>query len=122
VQAYKKMEIYKLPKILIMHMKRFKIQGYYGSKINKTITFPINDFDLSSFVRAPGQGRQVYDLFAVSNHFGSMSFGHYTAFAKNKNTQHWFNFDDSSVSQIRGDVESTIVSGAAYVLFYERRD
>jgi ubiquitin carboxyl-terminal hydrolase 4/11/15 len=122
VQAQKKMEVYKLPKILIMHMKRFKIQGYYGSKINKTITFPINDFDLSSFVRAPGQGRQVYDLFAVSNHFGSMSFGHYTAFAKNKNTQHWFNFDDSSVSQIRGDVESTIVSGAAYVLFYERRD
>ena len=25
----------------------------------------------------------VYDLFAVSNHYGSVGFGHYTAFGKN---------------------------------------
>jgi len=26
----------------------------------------------------------LYDCFAVSNHFGSMGFGHYTAYVKNK--------------------------------------
>lgn len=26
----------------------------------------------------------VYDLFGVSNHMGSMSYGHYTAYVKNK--------------------------------------
>jgi ubiquitin C-terminal hydrolase len=50
-----------------------------------------------------------------------MAFGHYTAFAKNKDTQLWYNFDDSRVTLIR-DVEGTVVSNAAYVLFYERRD
>jgi ubiquitin carboxyl-terminal hydrolase 4/11/15 len=122
VQAYKKMEVYKLPKVLIMHLKRFKIQGYYGSKINKTISFPLTDFDLTSYVKAEGQGSQVYDLFAVSNHYGSMSFGHYTAFGKNKHNQQWYSFDDSSCSAVRSDPEGVVVSGAAYVLFYERRD
>jgi ubiquitin C-terminal hydrolase len=50
-----------------------------------------------------------------------MAFGHYTAFAKNKDTQLWYNFDDSRVSPV-SDVEGTVVSSAAYVLFYERRD
>lgn len=122
VQAFKKMEVYKLPKVLVIHLKRFKIQGYYGSKINKTITFPIEGLDLTRFVKAPGQGTQIYDLTAVSNHFGSMGGGHYTAFAKNHHSKQWYNFDDSSCSSLRSDVTSSVVTGAAYVLFYERRE
>ena len=38
---------------------------------------------------APGvedveHGRAVYDLFGVVNHFGSMNFGHYTAYGKSR--------------------------------------
>jgi len=40
----------------------------------------------------------LYDLYAVSNHFGSMGFGHYTAYVKNNNQ--WYEMDDSSVSRI----------------------
>jgi ubiquitin carboxyl-terminal hydrolase 4/11/15 len=58
-------------------------------------------------------------LYAVSNHFGSLSGGHYTAFAKNPVYKKWFSFDDSDVA--RSD-ESEVVTKAAYVLFYRRRN
>ena len=60
----------------------------------------------------------MYDLFAVTNHFGNLNGGHYTAFGKNINGQ-WYNFNDSSVSSAN---TSNIVSEAAYLLFYRRRE
>ena len=60
-----------------------------------------------------------FDLFAVSNHFGSLGGGHYTAFAKNSIKNKWYCFDDSSVTEVNN--EKDIISSAAYVLFYRRR-
>ena len=60
----------------------------------------------------------VYDLYAVSNHFGGMGGGHYTAFCQMPDDQGWFDFDDSHVSEV--DV-GKVQSPAAYVLFYHRR-
>jgi ubiquitin carboxyl-terminal hydrolase 4/11/15 len=42
-----------------------------------------------------------YDLFAVSNHFGGLGGGHYTAFAKNPLNNKWHDFNDSMVSSIK---------------------
>lgn len=39
----------------------------------------------------------IYDCYAVSNHFGNMGFGHYTAFAKSSRDDKWYEFDDSRV-------------------------
>jgi ubiquitin C-terminal hydrolase len=38
----------------------------------------------------------LYDLYAVSNHMGSMGFGHYTAYVNNSGK--WYEMDDSDVS------------------------
>lgn len=54
-------------------------------------------------------------MYAVSNHYGNMGFGHYTAYGKNHITDKWYDFDDSSVTPID---ESKVVSDAAYNLFY----
>lgn len=59
-----------------------------------------------------------YDLFAISNHYGSLNGGHYTAYAKNINDK-WYDFNDSSVSS---QSSVNLVSGASYLLFYRRRD
>jgi ubiquitin carboxyl-terminal hydrolase 4/11/15 len=65
----------------------------------------------------------LYDLFAVTNHFGRLGFGHYTAFARSWDEQgmdsEWALFDDSSVRSVDAD---NVVSPAAYVLFYRRRN
>ena len=66
------------------------------------------------------QGSLIYDLYAVTNHYGSLSFGHYTAYCKNYQTGLWYDYNDSSVSEL--DSPNEAVSNAAYVLYYKRRD
>lgn len=115
-RGLKKMEIFRLPEILIIHLKRFKQKGQYSSKNNKIVEFPIEGLDMSQF--SIGQ-EGVYDLYAVSNHYGSLEGGHYTAYAKCFDGQ-WRDFDDNSVSLVN-NVEETIIGASAYVLFYEKR-
>ena len=117
VRGTKKMDIYKLPKVLIIHLKRFKQSGYYSSRNNKVVEFPIEGLEMDRFTLAGGG---VYDLCGVTNHYGSMSFGHYTAYVWSPHKEKWFYFDDSNVSPVRET--SQIVSQASYVLFYKRRN
>jgi ubiquitin C-terminal hydrolase len=63
----------------------------------------------------------VYDLFAVSNHEGNMSEGHYTAMACNHRTGRWFEFNDTFVESVK-DPETSLRKENAYVLFYKRRN
>jgi hypothetical protein len=115
-RGFKKMGIFRLPKILIIHFKRFKQKRYNSSKNNKTVEFPIEGLDMSQFsVDQTG----IYDLYAVSNHYGSLEGGHYTAYAKGQDGL-WRDFDDNSVHVV-DDVEGTVVGSSAYVLFYQRR-
>jgi len=65
----------------------------------------------------------IYDCYAVSNHFGNLGMGHYTAFCRSPVSNTWYEFDDSSVREVNPSrLEETIVTGAAYNLFYRRRD
>jgi ubiquitin carboxyl-terminal hydrolase 4/11/15 len=57
----------------------------------------------------------MYELYAISNHFGGLGGGHYTAYAKNNGK--WFDFNDSSVRAVS---ESSICGSGAYILFYQR--
>ena len=61
-----------------------------------------------------------YDLYAVSNHYGSLNGGHYTAYGLNALTNKWYDFNDSSVSNVHS--QDNIVSPGAYLLFYRKRE
>ena len=68
--------------------------------------------------------RFMYDLYAISNHYGTLNAGHYTAFCKNPIAKKWYDFDDSHVSNLGSslqDVQNRVMTKAAYVLFYRRR-
>lgn len=162
-QATKKLDLWRLPDILVVHLKRFSYSRYFKNKIDALVDFPLKGLDLTPYIRAgkgapegppgarnaahaaaaagpaqstpagaapglaqasagvaavpdpavsaaagegkgraaraseggkgpaadgaqageaPGKERYLYDLFAVSNHFGGMGGGHYTAYAK----------------------------------------
>ena len=116
VLANKKMELYYTPKILIICFKRFIKHYTYWKKYDEDILFPINNLDLKEFIIGPDKDHSVYDLFAISQHYGGTGFGHYTAVCKNFGN--WYSYNDSSVHSTNS---SDIVSNAAYVLFYRRR-
>lgn len=48
-----------------------------------------------------------------------MGAGHYTATVKNQKTGEWLYYDDSSVRTYN---ESEVLTRAAYILFYVRKD
>ena len=116
VLAKKKIELYYLPKILIICFKRFTKESYRWEKNGDNVEFPIDNFDMKNFMIGPDRDHSVYDLFAVSQHYGSTGFGHYTAVCKNDGK--WFSYDDSSCHETD---PSSCLSSAAYVLFYRRQ-
>ncbi|XP_061571266.1 ubiquitin carboxyl-terminal hydrolase 15-like isoform X2 [Cololabis saira] len=118
-QATKKLDLWCLPPVLVVHLKRFSYSRYMRDKLDSLVDFPLSDLDMSEFLIDPNAGPCRYDLIAVSNHYGGMGGGHYTAYAKNKDDGKWYNYDDSSVSPVS---EDQIVSKAGYVLFYQRQD
>lgn len=119
-QATKKFDIWDLPSVLVIHLKRFSYCRYWRDKLDTFVDYPVKGLDMSDFVINPNHNkRAIYDLIAVSNHYGGMGGGHYTAYAKNKITNRWFYFDDSSVSTAS---EDSVVTKAGYVLVYQRRD
>ena len=116
-EASKQLELFRLPEILVIHLKRFQYNMYARDKIDTLVDFPLQGLDLSGSVKSTQSEPPIYDLFAVSNHFGSLSSGHYTAFALNSDGK-WYNFDDSSVEAVSAD---QVVSRSAYMLLYRRR-
>jgi len=118
-RAMKKLDLWKLPQILVVHLKRFQYHGKYSrEKLGTPVEFPIENLDLTSFVKSKQEKPVLYDLFAISNHFGGLGGGHYTCQAKNSITNKWYNFDDSSVSET--NIDST-KNSQAYLLFYQRK-
>jgi ubiquitin carboxyl-terminal hydrolase 4/11/15 len=119
-EAYKKFDIWSAPKLLVVHLKRFSaVNRVWRERLDNFIDFPIDNFDLTEFVIGPKENPPIYDLYAVSNHFGGMGGGHYTAYARHRDDNQWYRYDDSSVSPAS---PNELVSRAAYVLFYKRRD
>jgi len=115
-QAIQKIDIWKLPEILVVFLSRFHYDGRQTSKIETFVDFPIDGFDLSKFVINKNDTKgHIYKLFAITNHTGSLNFGHYTAFVKVRDG--WHNFNDHFVSPI---TEEAIKTSKAYLLFYRR--
>uniref|UniRef100_A0A8C1GHV8 Ubiquitin carboxyl-terminal hydrolase n=1 Tax=Cyprinus carpio TaxID=7962 RepID=A0A8C1GHV8_CYPCA len=102
-QATKKFDLWSLPRILVVHLKRFSYNRCWRDKLDTVVDFPIRDLNMSEFVCDPKADPYVYDLIAVSNHYGGMGGGHYTAYGKNKVDGKWYYFDDSSVSSATED-------------------
>jgi ubiquitin carboxyl-terminal hydrolase 4/11 len=127
-QATKRFDLWKLPEILVVHLKRFSNSRMLRDKIDTFVDFPVEGLDLEAMVgereiarRLQDQGFDVsslglrdvgeplvYDLFAVDEHLGGLGGGHYRAYAQNHLTKKWYHFDDSFVTE--SSAEQSVVS------------
>ncbi|KAK9076616.1 hypothetical protein SSX86_004950 [Deinandra increscens subsp. villosa] len=118
-QATKKLDLWKLPDVIVFHLKRFSYSRYMKNKLDTFVNFPIHNLDLSEYVKNkdPSGESSVYELYAISNHYGGLGGGHYSAYAKLVEEDRWYHFDDSHVTPVS---EGDILTSAAYLLFYQR--
>ncbi|KZV66127.1 UCH-domain-containing protein [Peniophora sp. CONT] len=136
-QASKKFDLWGVPDVLVVHLKRFSSSRTLRDKIDELVEFPVEGLDLTGRVverevrrrlreqEGGGRGEEegeeeplLYDLFAVDEHLGGLGGGHYRAYALNHADGNWYHFDDSHVSLARAE---DAVNPNAYLLFYRRR-
>tara|TARA_B100001057_G_scaffold501233_1_gene622276 strand:- start:6458 stop:7516 length:1059 start_codon:yes stop_codon:yes gene_type:complete len=113
----KQYSFWNFPNLLVISLKRFSPDG--SQKMTNMIDFPINDLDLSTYVRGYNAKSYVYDLFGVCNHVGGVSGGHYTAFVKNIENN-WVHYNDHIVEKVKDP--KVIITSMAYCLFYRKKN
>lgn len=141
VKAFRKLEINRLPKILVLQLKRFlyKVENSYNKKSNKytqRVVEEKNDkliefyksLDVSKYMTLKKDMSNInsseidhyknknFELFAVCNHIGKSNSGHYTALSKHHLLNQWFEFDDKQVKKY----EDNVVTKNAYLLFFSQ--
>lgn len=114
--AARKISFWSLPNILIIDLKRWN-GGNTNNKNQNNVDIPLNNVDLSKYVKGYNAASYVYDLFGVCNHGGGVHGGHYTAYTKNANGK-WYEFNDTAVTEIG---EDKVISPRSYCLFYRKK-
>ncbi|CAE7825909.1 UBP8 [Symbiodinium necroappetens] len=123
----KKLDLWSLPPLLIVHLKRFGRERLDGPlvKLRCVVDFEMQ-LDLKDFMCSSSPTSTRFQLYGVVNHHGNVGGGHYTAHAvvtspapDRLDPGEWYNFNDSLVDKAS---ETDLDKEAAYVLFYRRVD
>ncbi|EEP75776.1 CREB protein [Uncinocarpus reesii 1704] len=124
-EAEKRMKIKRLPKVLALHLKRFKYSEELDrlQKLFHRVVYPyyLRLFNTTDDAEDPDR---LYELYAVVVHIGGGPYhGHYVAIIKTVD-RGWLLFDDEMVepvdkSFVRNFFGDRPGLGSAYVLFYQ---
>ncbi|KAL7736905.1 hypothetical protein ACLKA6_008783 [Drosophila palustris] len=109
-----------LPEVLCIHLKRFRHDLSYSSKISSHVYFPLEGFDMRPYLHKECKSQvPTYNLCSVICHHGTVGGGHYTCYARNALNGRWYEFDDQFVTEVSPDI---VQNCQAYVLFYQKHN
>lgn len=109
------MILWKLPDILVFHLKRFNCSARWREKITSKVNFPLTGLDMTEWCDIESGATDessVYDLIGVMNHYGGMTGGHYVATCKatacgtDGREEAAYNFNGNGVSEVGAEAES----------------
>ena len=129
-QASKRFELWKMPPLLLVHLKRFCSNGR-GQHVKRAqaIITPLDGLDLSAYIGGSlgVSSAATYSLYATCNHHGTMHRGHYTAHCRSAgfggsqgdaaDRSKWHTLDDGRCREVNA---SRVIDGSNYILFFER--
>ncbi|BFZ55906.1 hypothetical protein PYCC9005_002947 [Savitreella phatthalungensis] len=129
VEAERRMKIRRLPKVLALHLKRFKFEPELQRhvKLQHVVRYD-QTLRIANTTDDAADPDRLYELYAVVVHLGGASYhGHYIACVR---TDHlgWLLYDDEHVERIPESVVTRFIGGddsgtaCAYVLFYRTVD
>ena len=110
--AAKDLVITRLPRIIVIHLKRFAFDAatQTPSKITTVISCPMRDLQIPTT-----QGPVTFNLISTVQHGGSTEGGHYWAHVFDTLSESWFRFDDASATPMTPDA---VINAESYLLFY----
>ncbi|CAG9834253.1 unnamed protein product [Diabrotica balteata] len=109
-------KVLQLPEVLCIHLKRFRHELMFSSKISSVVSFPLKGLEMRPYLHTDCVSKvSSYELFSVICHHGTAGGGHYTCFALN--CGQWYEFDDQYVTKVSAD---KVQGCEAYVLFYQK--
>lgn len=122
VDARKKIDIWKLPTILVLHLKRFEYDAR-RQRFRKIDTKLVagEQLDFTEYCSSDQLDGALFDVVSVANHIGPYGHGHYTATCRimtSEGAPSWYYFDDERVSPVSS---KDAIGREAYVIFFARR-
>ena len=114
------MTIFRFPKVLVIHLKRFEKTRHSSGKLTSSISIPPT-LDMRPYSTPESQHSSLkkakkYKLYGISHHSGSLNGGHYVGEVMDLDDKTWYECNDSHCSKLRSGPDSS--SRSAYVLFY----
>ena len=110
--------ITKLPKYLIVHVKRFSTNTQQFSEKNPTIVnFPVKNLEMGAYTAPPSSSK--YNLMASVQHDGTPEAGSYRAFVHFRANDQWYEVQDLHVNGVHPQLISVSES---YIQVWRRAD
>ncbi|WJX44935.1 hypothetical protein P8452_31857 [Trifolium repens] len=113
----------RLPKYMILHMRRFTKNNFFVEKNPTLVNFPVKNLELKDYIPLPTPKenqklRSKYDLIANIVHDGKPGEGSYRAFVQRKSEELWYEMQDLHVSET---LPHLVALSETYMQIYEQQ-
>lgn len=116
--------VIRLPKYLILHMRRFTKNNFFIEKNPTLVNFPVKNLELKDYIPLPKPKereklRSKYDLIANIVHDGKPGEGCYRVFVQRKSEEAWYEMQDLHVTET---LPQMVALSEAYMQIYEQHE
>lgn len=113
----------RLPKYLILHMRRFTKNNFFVEKNPTLVNFPVKNLELKDYIPLPAPKnnqklKSKYDLIANIVHDGKPGEGYYRAFVQRKSEELWYEMQDLHVTET---LPQMVALSETYMQIYEQQ-
>ncbi|XP_047163087.1 U4/U6.U5 tri-snRNP-associated protein 2-like [Vigna umbellata] len=121
--ARMKYRVTRLPKYMILHMRRFTKNNFFVEKNPTLVNFPVKNLELKDYIPLPTPKeneklRSKYDLIANVVHDGKPGEGLYRVFVQRKSEELWYEMQDLHVSET---LPHLVALSETYMQIYEQQ-
>ncbi|KAG8049643.1 hypothetical protein GUJ93_ZPchr0009g303 [Zizania palustris] len=114
--------VIRLPKYMILHMRRFTKNNFFVEKNPTLVNFPVKNLELKDYIPLPKPEdneklHSKYDLIANIVHDGKPGDGCYRVFVQRKSEEAWYEMQDLHVSET---LPQMVALSEAYMQIYEQ--